>query len=206
MHIDKRVATDYGLWRVLVVSVMTIWGWIQEHETLSAGITGFSGVIAAMVFNGWQARQQRRNEQRHERQTLRVALIEELKINRESLSGNVDTSKQSQEDSSGTIGAFVPTDPMDDGYKAFTSRIGLLSQSEVGKVMNAYLSLRTYYAKLFLIGEPPHTGDRNVQIPPENIPLLTGIQEGLIEPIDEAIKIMEHARDTEIRGTWGRFV
>lgn len=199
MHIDQRVGTDYGLWRALVVSAMTIWGWIQEHETLSAGITGFSGVIAVLVFNAWQERQQRRNEQRHERQTLRVALIEELKIHRESLSGNVDTSKQSQKDSSGTVGAYVPTDPMDDAYKAFTSRIGLLSQSEVGKVMFAYLSLRTYYAKLFIIGEPPHTGDRNVQIPPENLSLLTGIQDGLVEPIDEAIKVMEDAQKTEGR-------
>ena len=49
--------------------------------------------------------------------------------------------------------------------------------------------------KLFLVGVPPHTGDRHVQVPAKNGPLLSGMQESLIGPIDEAIEVMERSRD-----------
>lgn len=169
---------------------MALWTWVQEHETLTVGVLGFVGVISTLWINAWQAREQRREERRHERQTLRAALIEELKINREALVGNTENIDNISE----TGGYFVPTDLMDDGYRAFTDRIGLLSQAEVRKVMYAYLSLRTYNAKLFLVGVPPHTGDRHVQVPAENGPLLSGMQESLIGPINEAIEVMERAR------------
>ena len=49
--------------------------------------------------------------------------------------------------------------------------------------------------KLFLVGVPPHTGDRHVQVLAKNGPLLSGMQESLIGPIDEAIDAMERSRD-----------
>jgi hypothetical protein len=170
---------------------MTFWTWIQEHQTLTAGITGFAGVIFTLWFNAWQARKQHREEQDHERQTLRVALREELAIHLFSINENLKSLKEGKEKG----GCFIPTDPMDDGYQAFTDRIGQLSQEEVRKVMYAYLSLRTHYAKLFLIGVPPHTGDRHVKIPAENFPMLSGMLENIIGPIEEAIEVMDIARD-----------
>jgi hypothetical protein len=164
---------------------------ILANPTLTVGIIGFAGVILTLSANAWLARQQRRNEQRHERQTLRAALIEELKINRESLALNVETLKEGPEPK----GAVMPTDLMDDAYRAFVHRIGALSQAEVRRVMFAYLSLRTYNAKLFLMGFPPDTGGRHIQVPPENAAELVLTLEYLIGPIDEAIKLMESVRD-----------
>ena len=173
---------------------MTPWTWIQEHQTLLVGIIGFIGVISTLLINAGQARKQRREERRHECQTLRAALIEELKINRHSLKENMDSLKQQPPEKGG--GAFMPTDPMDDAYRSFVPKIGLLSQAEVSKVMSAYLALRTYNAKLFLVGVPVHTSPRHVQVPAKNFPLLAGIQEGLIGPIDQAIEVLERACDT----------
>jgi len=172
---------------------MTLLTWIQDHPTLTVGIIGFAGVIFTIWFNAWQTRKQRREERRHDRETLRAALIEELKINRDSLVSNVDRVAESME----TKEYFVPTDPMDDVYRAFTDRIGLLSQAEVSKVMCAYLSLRTYIAKLFLIGASIETIPGHIKIPATHAPTLRGMQENLVGPIEEAIEIMESARDAD---------
>ena len=69
---------------------MTAGTWIEHHQTLTAGIVGFFGVIATPWINAWLVRLQRRKELCHERQTLRVALAEELRINRKSF---VDSTK-----------------------------------------------------------------------------------------------------------------
>ncbi len=169
---------------------MTLW---TEYQNLIVGSIGFAGVIFTLWFNSKEAREQRRDERQHEREALRVSLTEELKINRHSLKENIDSLKQQPPEEAG--GAFVPTDPMDDAYRSFLPKIGLLSQVEVSKVMCAYLTLRTYDAKLFLIGNPVHTSPRHVEVPAKNIPLLAGMQEGLIGPLDEAILVMERARD-----------
>lgn len=171
---------------------MTMWTEVAKFQTLIVGILGFAGVIYTLRHNGKVAREQRRDERCDEREALRTALIEELKINRQSLNRNLESIEERLSKKTG--GVFVPTDPMDDAYQSFVARVGLLSQAEVSKVMYAYLSLQTYTANLFLYGVPAHTTDRQVQIPAKNIPALTGMQEQLIGPIDEAIEVMERAR------------
>ena len=84
---------------------------------------------------------------------------------------------------------------MEDAYRAFTHRIGLLSPPEVSKVMFVYLTQRTYIGNLFLIGASPPTGDRHVAIPARNLPMFHQIREALIDPIKEAIDVLERARD-----------
>jgi hypothetical protein len=169
---------------------------VQEFQTLIAGTIGFAGVIFTLWLNARHAREQRQEERHHECQTLRVALVEELGINREWMVRNTEEIiKNSVNDLPEEGGYFVPADPMDDAYRTFTNRIGLLSQAEVREVMFAYLSLRTYYAKLFLIGVPPKTGDGHVRVPVKNAQLLSDLQKSLIGPIDEAICVLKRARD-----------
>jgi hypothetical protein len=139
------------------------------------------------LHNAKTARDQRDEEREHERKALRAALIAELQINRYSLEEN---SRQLRENPS-KGGAFVPTDRMDGTYQSFLPRIGLLSEGEVSKVMSAYLSLETYNAKLFLVGVPVHTSPRHVEVPAKNLQLLARMQEGMLEPIDQAIKALE---------------
>ena len=101
---------------------MTLW---TEYQNLIVGSIGFAGVIFTLWFNSKEAREQRRDERQHERQALRVALMEELKINRHSLKENMDSLKQPKK----VGGAFVPTEPMDDAYRSFVPKTGLLSQA-----------------------------------------------------------------------------
>ena len=69
---------------------MALWSEIQHFQTQIVGIIGFAGVIATLWFNARQARNQRIDERHHESEALRTALIEELKIIRESVTENAD--------------------------------------------------------------------------------------------------------------------
>ncbi len=169
------------------------WAVLERFQTLAAGFVVFAGVILTLWYNARALRRQRRDERHHEREALRLALLEELQINRRSLKENAELLRKDPPGEQG--GALVPTDRMDDAYRSFLPRIGLLSQDEVGKVMGAYLSLRTYNAKLFLVGEPVHTSPRHVNVPAMNVEMLAQMQETFIGPIDEAIEVMERARD-----------
>ena len=100
---------------------------------------------------------------------------------------------------------WVPTDEMEDVYRSFIDRIGLLSQVEVRKVMNAYLMLRSYTAVVLLLSRhsraprPFETNIRHVPFSPEMSPKLMKIQESLIGPVDEAIDVLERARKMDTR-------
>jgi hypothetical protein len=165
-----------------------MWPEIQPFQTLIVGIIGFSGVMATLLFNASQARRQREEERKHESRALRTALIEELGIIRESVAKNLEDIDASRD-------GYVPTDPMDDAYRAFTHRIGALSEKEVRCVLYAYLTLRTYNSKLFLIGNPVGTGDRHVMVPAKNSSILSGMYKNLLPPLDEAINAMKLSRD-----------
>ncbi len=172
---------------------MTLWTVIETFQNLLVGAVGFAGVIITLLVNAKIARDRRRDERDHERATLRTALAEELNINRESLQGNLNSLRELPPD--GKKETFVPTDPMDDAYRSFVPKIGLLTETEVHRVMNAYLYLRTYTARLFLIGVPPDTSPRHVQVPPEKLGRLKAEMEAAIPIIEQAREVLERARD-----------
>jgi hypothetical protein len=175
---------------------------LEQYQTLLVGGLGFAGVVITLLVNARQTRKQRREERLHERQTLRAALIEELRIIRGAL---IRETERGANDTSDADGYAVPTDAMDDAYRSFTDRIGLLSSEEVRTVMSAYLTLRTYYASLLLIGAPLDAGGQYIKVPRKNAQLLFGFQHSLISPIDEAIGALERARDAAARRwrVWG---
>ena len=178
-------AQEYDLYTLILV---TFWAWIENHQTLTVGIIGLSGVIATLLYNARQVGIQRRKELFHERQTLRVALAEELKINRKAFRKSIKILTADQK--GGGAGYWVPTDQMDDAYRSFIDRIGLLSESEVRQVMNVYLTLRAYTATLPLIiheNKAGETGGRYVPVPFQSALTLIEIQKNLIGPLDAAI-------------------
>jgi len=161
---------------------------IREFQTLIVGVLGFAGVIFTLSFNAWQARSQRRDERQSEAESLRAALLEELRINLVSVRRNIDTAEKAEH------GVVVPTEAMDDAYRSFINRIGFLSQEEVHKVMDAYLTLRTYSATLFLIGVRARTDDRYIDVPAKSVPSLLALLRGIADPIEQAIAKIEKAQ------------
>ena len=172
----------------------TFFTWLKGYQILIGGIIGFCGVIVALWSNAKQLRRQRLKERFYERQALRVALIEELKINRSSLTSSIDQLKEDFPE------FWMPTYDMDDVFKAFVGRIGVLTQREVSKVLRVYLSLRTYTASLFLhsrLSTRVQIDARYVPIPGKMRQRLAAMQQSLIGPLDQAIEALEiaHKRD-----------
>jgi hypothetical protein len=168
---------------------VNVYAVVREFQTLIVGALGFMGVIFTLWFNAYQVRQQREGERSHERETLRAALIEELKIIQGSISRNI-----ADWDGNTETSAYVPIHTMDDAYRAFTNRIGLLSSEEVRRVMNAYLTMRTFHSKLFLIGTPADKDALNVLVPAKNVSWLNEMYKNLLLPIAEAISSLEKAK------------
>ena len=176
---------------------MTFWTWIEQHQTLTVGIIGLSGVIVTLWHNARQVGIQRSKELFQERQALRAALAEELKINRESFARSIDFLTTNM-DYGPKMEYWVSTDQMDDAYRSFIDRIGLLSQFEVRKVMNAYLSLRSYNATLIVRADKElKTGSNHVPVPSEGAQMLLGMQESNIAALDEAIAALERSQNED---------
>ena len=167
--------------------------WIQQYQTLIVGIFGFAGVVGTLCFNARLERRQRQQEIRHERGIIRTALAEELKIIRKAF----EDSTGSIENVSETGGLLVPAWPMDETYRAFIDRIGLLSREEVRAVMDTYVSLRAFNASLFLFGTPTHTNGRYIRIPSSKSKVLLDMMKGLIPKIEGALRIMEQAQEVD---------
>ena len=90
------------------------------------------------------------------------------------------------------IRIVTPLIAPDDVYRALLQRIGLLSEAEVQKIMNACLMLRTYNTALFVFGTLTNEG-RYVEIPSNSLPIFLKSITSLIDPIREAIAVMESA-------------
>jgi len=174
---------------------MTFWNALETFQTLAVGFVGFTGVIITLFVTAKAAHDRRNEERDHEKKVLRIALLAELNINRDTLSENAAILETDRSDPNDAV--VVPTDRMDDVYKAFIPRIGLLSEDEVGKVMKAYLSLETYNAKLFLQGLSAQSGPRHVKVSGNDIVVLAGIMRGTLFPVDEAIKVLRIGRKHE---------
>ena len=166
--------------------------WLETYQTIVVGVVGFAGVICTIRFNAKNARNERRAERDHERDTLRVALIAELKINRRTLTENTSTLRECSSDPESK--AFIPTDPMNHAYLTLVPRIGLLSEDEVSKVMEAYLTLETLDAKLFLLGVPVPTSPRHVDVPGTNLRAVAQMQESVVPLVEAAIDALKMAR------------
>ena len=166
---------------------------VKDFQILIAGILGFCGVIVALLHNGKQMRTQRRKERFYERQMLRVALIEELNINRSSLVSNINDLK---DNFPSTIEFWVATYEMNDVFKSFVGRIGVLTKCEVSKVLSVYLLLRTYRASLFLhsrLSERVKIDNQHVPVPGNRRRELIKMQQSLVRPLAQAIEALEMA-------------
>lgn len=93
-----------------------------------------------MIVNARIARGGRKEMIEHDREVIRKALLEELKIKRESCEHNMEMLAKVPPKDPGFLD--VPSYEMSDVYDAFLGRIGLLSSAEVAKVMLAYLTDR----------------------------------------------------------------
>ena len=169
---------------------------IKELQTLIVVGLGFIGVIMTLRINAKNSTEQLNDSRRHEARALRIALIEELKNSSLAIERNLrDTNRHLAElDGAHAISNFqFPIETYEDVFAVFTSRIGLLSQTEVQKVMAAYLRIRSFAAR-FRYAEFGSFDDRNfIKVSGKNLEMVVDAMEALNKPINDAVAAMEDA-------------
>ncbi|HFG2007386.1 TPA: hypothetical protein ACGF52_003326 [Vibrio cholerae] len=109
--------------------------WFDKYQTFIAGLIGFSGVVITIIYNSKLAREQLKRQRVSESVSIRVTLIEELKLAMESYSGNIES--LSDKNNSHQV-AYLYTGVYDQAYKNLISKFGLLSSAEIKATMLAY--------------------------------------------------------------------
>ncbi|MCC6891075.1 MAG: hypothetical protein IT536_21315 [Hyphomicrobiales bacterium] len=131
---------------------------ISAHQTLIVGILGFIGVMATLAFNARLARKAEDRKIAHERRVLRVALVEEMKVQRDALLHAGEGAKVAKTGKEPKQDALTPLRRWTDVFERSIDRLGLLNPDEVAAVLDAYLPLKELTSKIRILESriPPH--------------------------------------------------
>jgi len=156
---------------------------IIEYQTLIVGCLGFAGVILTLVVNAKLNRDQKTAELKREGNSVRHAILAELKALKLTYEDRASTSKKDQD-------WLVPARVSNDVYKTFLPRIGLLSSEEVDCVMKAYLLVGELPTRLMLISASPSNNQPRegyIHIGRGYIEVAVGIHKAFLPDIEAAI-------------------
>ena len=106
----------------------------QSYQILITGLIGFTGVIITMLANAKLQRNQYERKIMHETSSLRAAIRSELNANKQMLELRIEQLNEPTEYSD----ALIPRKIYDDIYKELISKLGLLTDKEIEKVIHAY--------------------------------------------------------------------
>ncbi len=110
---------------------------LRQFQTLVVGIVGFRGVIITLLVNARLSRLQHVRQVEHERTVVRTAPKAELQAVAQSYRGRIERLEDTHSHQRG--GALLSLDSMTDVYESMIGHLGLLSESQVQAVLNAYL-------------------------------------------------------------------
>ena len=158
--------------------------WLQQFQTLLVGVIGFSGICVTIWFNAKQSRIERSENLRIERRVLRIGLLEELQQNKHIVSQAMQLRKSIRSESR-VYG--VPQVIFDDIYKQALANLGLLSRGEVGKILHAYLRLRTGLMALDAIPDKYRVSDGFCEVPETIGPEFSTLFKNNIKAMEAAI-------------------
>jgi hypothetical protein len=132
---------------------------LKSYQTLVVGLLGFLGVMATLAFNAWLARKSERRKIEHEANVLRRALVEEMKVQRDSLINAAEGAKRgADENAAGARNdVLTPLLRFADIFEKSIDKLGLLTSDEVGAVLDAYLSIKELTPKIRIMEQriPP---------------------------------------------------
>ena len=128
-------------------AVAAVLDFVRELPAFAGALLGFAGVIITLIVNAYLARRQERGREAREAQALRIALIEELRIQKEAL----ENFAQPAADAADATHTAVPLHRYEDVFTSVTPNLGILNRSEVAAVFQAYLPLRSLAWKLRLL-------------------------------------------------------
>lgn len=164
---------------------------IKTYQTIFVGLLGFSGVIITMLANAKIQRIQYERSLGHEARSLRVALKSELIASRDAYKNRIDQFKEDGEFKT----ALIPNKSIDKIFNELLTKIGVLTEPEVEKVLRAYaLMSELPYRVRILVGTDNVGGynDEFIRVNEEYQKAVQGIHEAVLPVIIEAISSIEY--------------
>ena len=164
----------------------------RDFQSLIVGVIGFGGVILTLNRNAANVRSQQKSQNAHDADVLRRALSAELAGVRNTLQFNIEAIDKVKD---AAEGIFVPERPMVHIYTELLAKIGLLSQNEIGVVMEAYALIAQLNERTALFASHPQPATPNgfFFVPNEALQHVRKLQSGYLDKIDRAITAMLRA-------------
>jgi hypothetical protein len=163
---------------------------LREFQSGIVGIIGFGGVIITLWSNARIARNQREAAIDHERQTLRTALTEELKMLRDAYAHNAEYCARHVGKQGGSFD--VPLLEMTDLYESMRDKLGLLSPEQLAATLDAYLSHKQVGHNIIsLLEGDPIPSTRGVRVPDASSRMLQRLYETVVPKIGRAIDLLQ---------------
>jgi hypothetical protein len=154
------------------------------------GLLGFAGVIVTMIVNAKTQRDLQSAQRQHETQSLRTALLVELRTNVQMYETRISDLSQAD----GSNHALLPSKVPNNIYQSSLPKVGLLSTHEVESVLRAYLLLDEMpYRLRLLVGTDNEGGynDEFIRIDANRQHDARRIHEALLPRIREAVAALE---------------
>lgn len=167
--------------------------YIKAYPTIFVGLLGFSGVITTMIFNAKMQRNLHDRALRHQTNSLRVAIKSELNSNKQSYEYRIEQFNEPSKFSD----ALFPSKIENEIYKQLISNIGLLTDEEVEKIINAYALISEIpYRVRILVGTDSIGGhnDEFIRLKGDQKKVVSKIHENILPDIVEAIDTIEKYR------------
>jgi len=161
---------------------------LERFQTVIVGTLGFAGVIVTLFVNAYISRRQSREAREHEGDTIRQALLAELRSARLSAKGSAESLREggATGDSPLHVNAEWET-PVFDGV---IPRLGLLGGEQTARVVDAYMSLRQFDRALALFSAPDESGHFR-RVTAGRARTLAKSYESLLPKLDSAIAALD---------------
>jgi len=164
---------------------------VKDYQTLLVGLLGFTGVITTMLANAKMQRNQHERALLHEARSARVAIKTELLANKKSYELRISQLNEPPDESSG---ALVPSKLSNQLYNELLPKLGILSEEELEKVIQAYaLISEAPYRLRILVGTDNVIGlnGENIRVESGKLQAAKEIHERILVVITKAIELVE---------------
>lgn len=158
---------------------------LAKYQTIIVGFIGFVGVIITLLVNSKIGRDQHENKIRHERNSIRQAILTELESLKETFESRAEKEKDDQD-------WLIPNEVTTNVYNVLLPNIGILTISEIKLVMRAYLLVNEAPKRLSLLAsnslESIPAG--YMQVENKHLDKVRSLHEVFLKNINDAIKVL----------------
>ena len=163
---------------------------LETYQTFLTGLLGFAGVIITMIVNAKLQRDSQSRQMDHEANAIRVAIKSELIANKNAYENRI----QQFDKHSDFSHALVPINTIDSVFKSLQNKIGLLTETELENIFNAYLLIQDLpYRTIIYAGTDAVGGLNNdfIKLDKEQQTVVSDMHRNFLLDIERAIQSID---------------